>query len=391
MKAGWQVKKLGDVCELINGRAYKKEELLANGKYPVLRVGNFFTNNNWYYSNLELEEDKYCDEGDLLYAWSASFGPRIWTGEKSIYHYHIWKVLPDQARIEKSFLYLFFLWDTEKIKRDQGAGTTMIHVAKGSMEARAIQIPPLAEQQRLVALLDEAFAGIDAAKANAEQNLNNARALFDGYLAQVFSQRGEGWSKKTLGEIASVKGGKRVPKGYKFETEATDYPYITVSDFNDNGSVDLSNLKYISAEVYEQIKRYTISTKDLYLSIAGTIGKTGIVPDVLDGANLTENACKLVFHNGIDKKYVYYFTKSDAFVGQAGINTRVAAQPKLALERLKTIVVPIPDLDTQQAIVAKLDALSAETKKLEAIYRQKSAALDELKQSLLHQAFTGEL
>ena len=84
--------KLSDVCVLKNGRAYKKNELLSRGKYQVLRVGNFFTSKNWYYSDLELDETKYCDRGDLLYAWSASFGPKIWEGEKTIFHYHIWRV-----------------------------------------------------------------------------------------------------------------------------------------------------------------------------------------------------------------------------------------------------------------------------------------------------------
>ncbi|MCF5049953.1 restriction endonuclease subunit S, partial [Pseudomonas simiae] len=79
-----QWKALEEVCRFINGRAYKQPELLGQGKYPVLRVGNFFTNDNWYYSDLELDEDKYCDKGDLLYAWSASFGPRIWEGDKVI-------------------------------------------------------------------------------------------------------------------------------------------------------------------------------------------------------------------------------------------------------------------------------------------------------------------
>src|SRR4029079_18777461 len=92
MKKGWQTKKLSEVCELVNGRAYSKPELQAAGKYRVLRVGNFFTNDHWYHSDLELEDNKYCDTGDLLYAWSASFGPRIWSGGKVIYHYHIWKV-----------------------------------------------------------------------------------------------------------------------------------------------------------------------------------------------------------------------------------------------------------------------------------------------------------
>ncbi|MDM9383340.1 restriction endonuclease subunit S [Chlorogloeopsis sp. ULAP01] len=163
------------------------------------------------------------------------------------------------------------------------------------------------------------------------------------------------WEIKSLDEIATVKGGKRVPKGYKFETTPTLHPYITVADFTEDGTVCTKNLKYISDEVYEQIKNYTISSQDIYISIAGTIGKTGSVPKSLDGANLTENACKLVLHKGIDQKFVYSFTKTDNFIQQTGINTRVAAQPKLALVRLKTITFPIPPLPEQKRIVAILD------------------------------------
>jgi restriction endonuclease S subunit len=170
------------------------------------------------------------------------------------------------------------------------------------------------------------------------------------------------WEKKQIGEIAQVKGGKRVPKGYKLLNEPTPHPYITVSDFADNGTIDRSNLKYISNEIYQGIKQYTISSKDLYLSIAGTIGKTGSVPDDLDGANLTENACKLVFNSGIDRDYIYYFTQSDDFAIQARTNTRIAAQAKLALERLKTITLAIPPFPEQQRIVGILgEAFDANT------------------------------
>lgn len=165
-----------------------------------------------------------------------------------------------------------------------------------------------------------------------------------------------GWLTTTLGDIADVRGGKRVPKGYKLLSDPTGYPYLTVSDFTDDGTVDLAGLRYISKEVFEQIKRYTISSADIFLSIAGTIGKTGYVPRELDGASLTENACKLVLRPGIDRDFVYYFTKSDAFLRQAETNTRVAAQPKLALERLKTIRLSVPtSLLEQQRIVGLLD------------------------------------
>jgi type I restriction enzyme S subunit len=164
-----------------------------------------------------------------------------------------------------------------------------------------------------------------------------------------------GWEIRTLDDIADVKGGKRVPKGYQLQSEPTEHPYITVSDFTDDGTIDTSELRYISDKVFEQIKRYTISSKDLYLSIAGTIGKTGYVPVELDGANLTENACKLVLRNGTDRDFLYYFTKSADFAEQAGANTRTAAQPKLALERLKTIKLCVPPLPEQQRIVRILD------------------------------------
>jgi type I restriction enzyme S subunit len=151
---GWVERPLSEVCTLINGRAYNKDELLESGKYPVLRVGNFFTNNHWYYSDLELAQDKYCESGDLLYAWSASFGPRIWKGGKVIYHYHIWKVIPNTALINKKFLLYLLNWDVEQIKLAHGTGTTMMHVSKGSMESRIVPIAPLNAQEQIVLQLD---------------------------------------------------------------------------------------------------------------------------------------------------------------------------------------------------------------------------------------------
>lgn len=152
---GWVEKRLSEVCVFINGRAYKKNEMLDAGKYPLLRVGNFFTNKDWFYSDLELEPDKYCDTGDLLYAWSASFGPRIWKGGKVIYHYHIWKVLPNSAIVDKRFLLHLLEWDVEQIKQAHGTGTTMMHVSKGSMENRVVPIPPLKQQESIVSLLND--------------------------------------------------------------------------------------------------------------------------------------------------------------------------------------------------------------------------------------------
>jgi type I restriction enzyme S subunit len=184
---GWEEKKLIDICNLVNGRAYNKKELLKTGKYTVLRVGNFFTNKHWYYSDLELPEDKYCDRGDLLYAWSASFGPRIWDGEKVIYHYHIWKVIPNLNLVSKEFLFILLEWDKEKIKAAQGTGTTMIHVSKGSMEERIIPLPNLKEQQIIVSNINALSAETKKLEAIYTQKLTDLEELKKSILTKAFN------------------------------------------------------------------------------------------------------------------------------------------------------------------------------------------------------------
>ncbi len=143
----WEVMKMQNIAKFINGRAYKQDELLSKGKYQVLRVGNLFTNNSWYYSDLELEKDKYIDQGDLIYAWSASFGPRFWEGKKAIYHYHIWKVNVN-SNCHKNYLYYYLHFDALTISNNTQGGT-MAHVTKSIMESRYCVIPSMKEQERI--------------------------------------------------------------------------------------------------------------------------------------------------------------------------------------------------------------------------------------------------
>ena len=157
---GWTFAALGQLVRVLNGRAYKQQELLSSGT-PVLRVGNLFTSNHWYYSDLELDDDKYCDAGDLIYAWSASFGPFIWDGPRSIFHYHIWKLpLVSEADLSKRYLFLFLQQKTREIK-EAGHGISMVHMTKEKMEKLIVPLPPLAEQQRIVAKVDELMALCD--------------------------------------------------------------------------------------------------------------------------------------------------------------------------------------------------------------------------------------
>ena len=139
---GWEVKKLVEVSSLINGRAYKQNELLNEGKYKVLRVGNFFTNSNYYYSNLELDDEKYCYKGDLLFAWSASFGAFIWDEGKTIFHYRIWRILFDEKNLN-IYYYKYLLNTMTNFFMNDVHGIGMVHLTKAGMEQYNLPLPPL--------------------------------------------------------------------------------------------------------------------------------------------------------------------------------------------------------------------------------------------------------
>lgn len=177
---GWQAMALENNATLLNGRAYKQDELLDRGKYPVLRVGNFFSNRGWFYSDLELEEDKYCNNGDLLYAWSASFGPQIWRGSKVIYHYHIWKVLVGKA-YNKQFLCSLLEYTTKRLMHDTH-GIAMMHLTKSGMEKTEFIVPPMELQEQFAAFVEQT----DKSKAVIQKALAEAQLLFDSLMQKYF-------------------------------------------------------------------------------------------------------------------------------------------------------------------------------------------------------------
>lgn len=177
---GWRKVALEVNATLLNGRAYKQDELLDSGKYPVLRVGNFFSNRGWYYSDLELDDDKYCDNGDLLYAWSASFGPQIWNGGKVIYHYHIWKVLVGEA-YNRQFLCKLLEYATESLMGDTH-GIAMMHLTKSGMEKTEFIVPPIERQERFAAFVEQT----DKSKVAVQKALDEAQLLFDSLMQKYF-------------------------------------------------------------------------------------------------------------------------------------------------------------------------------------------------------------
>lgn len=247
--------------------------------------------------------------------------------------------------------------------------------------------PSLEEQRRVVERLDAAFEKIDRAIELTEKNIKKTDVLFKSVLKQKIAQQKNG-RQVTVGEMATIKGGKRIPKGHRLTTNRTDHPYIRVSDFDHRGGVDQSNLQFVPDALWRAISNYIITDQDVFLSIAGSIGITGIIPSSLNGANLTENACRLIPNSELNKDYLYFFTLSDSFIEQARGATRTTAQPKLALTRIKKIHFSLPDLESQLSIVSEIRKTKVETERLTEGYREKLKYLKALKQSLLTQAFS---
>ena len=182
----WEQRKLGEIATFINGRAYSQEELLSSGKYKVLRVGNFYTNDSWYFSELELEDKYYAEEGDLLYTWSATFGPHIWHGDKVIYHYHIWKV-ELKENFEKCFAVQLLERDKTAILSDKN-GSTMVHITKAGMEEKSVIIPGNINEQ---ALIGAYFDELDHLITLHQRKCEETKKLKKYMLQKMFPQNGQ--------------------------------------------------------------------------------------------------------------------------------------------------------------------------------------------------------
>ena len=218
----WKECQIQDVCRLINGRAYSNDEMLEHGKYKIVRVGNLSGGNStWFYSDLELPEDKYCHNGDLLFAWACTFGPHIWKEDNTIFHYHIWKIVEDKDVVDRRFFYYYLKYATGGFL---GAlnGSVMVHITKSSMEKMNIRIPKnLEDQRRIASILSSLDRKIELNnKTNADLE-EMAQAIFKNWFVDfepfkdgkfVDSELGmipEGWKVGTLGDFCNVFTGKK--------------------------------------------------------------------------------------------------------------------------------------------------------------------------------------
>lgn len=364
LPAGWKNKEFGDVCKILNGRAYKKTELLSKGKYKVLRVGNLFTNNSWYWSDLELKEDKYISNGDLIYAWSASFGPRLWEGEKVIYHYHIWKVV-NGKELSKDFLFYWLDWKTETIKRENTSGTTMIHVTKGMMESLVIHYPKIEEQKRIVAKIDGSFAKINKAISLTEESLKQAKNLLPSVLKEVFEKgKSDGWEEKKWDEVLEIKNGKSQKE---YLVSEGGYPIY--------GSGGVMN---------GRVSKFLCPNNTTIIGRKGTIDKPKYVEEEFWNVDTAFGLCA---KTGLNPRFLYYFCLTFNF---RSLN-KSTTLPSLTKRDLLQISMPYTNSKNQNKVVKIANDILLKSKQTQSKFEEQLTHLKNLKSSILSKAFAGEL
>ncbi len=378
----WKEVKLKDVIQVINGRAYKKPELLSEGKYRVLRVGNLFTNNSWYYSDLELQEDKYCENGDLIYAWSASFGPRIWEEEKVIYHYHIWKMVCNEKVLDKTFAFQFLDWDKGMMQKEHSRGVGMFHLTKSAIENRKLLLPPLPEQQRIVAKLDGLFAKIDKAIGLLEENIEKTQALMGSVLDEVF---GEMKTNKKLGEFDKIKAGGTPSRSNKSYWNGA-IPWITSRELNTH---------YISESV-EKITQEGLNNSNAKVFTKGTLlcgmYDTAAMKMSILNFNATCNQAIVGIKPNEDILNIEFLKFQLEFQRPEIMNSRRGVRQKnLNASMIKDLNIWVPNLKAQKLVVEKINKSNRLNNQLIKAYTQKLTHLKAIKSSLLDQAFNGEL
>lgn len=284
------------------------------------------------------------------------------------------------------FYWLFtedFLGQMESLQK----GASYPAVTDGDVRSQEISFPPLPEQQRIVALLDEAFAGLTTAKANAERNLQNARAIFESHLQSVFTQSGPGWSEHTLGDLIEIQN------GYAFKSTdytETGYFVIRISNVQD-GEITLANPKFIKM-ADKKLERFILNEGDILISLTGNIGRVGIIQEDQLPAVLNQRVARIAIKGlSADRDFLFRFLLSRNFRESLQEAGHGAAQQNVSTKEIESVQISLPDKKEQRRIVEEFDSFAAEIQHLTRLYERKLAALEELKKSLLHQAFNGEL
>jgi type I restriction enzyme, S subunit len=391
MKKEWQTKQLGDLCDVLD---HKRKPITKRdreaGEYPYYGATGVLDYVSGYLFDEPLVlvgEDgaKWASGENTAFAVEG----KIWVNN----HAHVLR----PHRTELLDMWLIYHLNHSDLT-EFVSGLTVPKLNQGSLREIPVPLPPLPEQHRIVGFLDEAFEGIATAKANAEKNLQNARALFESHLQSFFTQRGDGWVEKRLGdesllEIIDGDRGVNYPKVSDFQDEGHCL-FLNTKNVRPDG-FDFESTIFITAEKDGQLRKGKLKRDDVVLTTRGTIGNIGLYSDEVPFDNIRINSGMLIFR--LNKRvllssFLFELLRSDLVKEQIRKETTGAAQPQLPIKTLVNFTIPVPaSIEDQRAIVMKLRAFEPEAKRLESIYQQKLAALEALKKSLLHQAFSGGL
>ena len=406
MKAGWQVKKLGELFEITSSKRVFESEWKKEG-VPFFRAREIvkLAKQGFVVNELFISEEMYEEyktkygipaEGDIMVTGVGTLGICYVVRKDDRFYFKdgniIW--LKKRSNTESRFVEYAFQSDILRKQIDDSVGATVGTYTIIKAKNTQIPIPTITEQQRIVALLDEAFDSIATAKANAEQNLKNAREVFDSYLQSVFTQRGEGWVEKRLGEVCHKiqDGAHNSPQNQFLEQGKNRYLYVTSKNIRNN-YLDLANVSYVDEAFHNSIyPRCNPEVGDILLTKDGANTGNVAINTIDEPFSLLSSVCLIKPNtNKLLANFLKFYIQSPS--GTLSITGKMtgAAIKRIVLKDIKNATVPIPSINVQRSIVTRLDALSAETQRLESIYQQKIAALDELKQSLLQRAFAGEL
>lgn len=393
MKEGWSYKKLGEVCEILNGFAFKSNIYAPKG-IRVIRITNVQkgfiedTEPKFYPFDSIDELNRYLLKSqDLLISLTGNVGRVALLAENMLPAYLNQRVGCIRVKNEKelSISYLYHLLNSNEFEKNciQSAhGAAQKNMSTVWLANYKIPIPPLQEQHSIVSRLDSAFSHIDALKANAEKQLNEARKLFQAELTECMKPK-EGWEEKKLGEVATIQNGFAF-KSNLFKKEGE--PIIRISNIQ-NECIETKDIVYFCKEDYfVNFDNYRIFPNDILIAMSGgTTGKLGI--NRTNSIFYQNQRIGVIRENKkvLNHFYLYYFlqTKSEESLKIAA----GAAQPNLSTAQIKNFIIPIIPLSVQKAIVSHLDSLSSTIRKLEELQQKTFAECDALKQAMLREVF----
>jgi len=399
MKKNWEIKKLQNVCTVFeDGDWIESKDQSTNG-IRLIQTGNI--GNGFFKDRGEkaryISEDTFkklkCTEifeRDCLISRLPDPVGRACiisnTNEKMITAVDC-TIVRFQQKIILSEWFVFYSLSQEyqtQIKSEI-SGATRQRISRKNLGQINIPIPPLAEQQRIVAVLDKAFAGIATAKGYAERNLQNSKELFQSYLHNVFVNKGEGWEEKKCGDVYDVRDGTHDSPKYQKD----GFALITSKNLK-NGQLTFDKISYISKIDYDKINcRSKVDKGDVLFAMIGTIGNP-VVVDIPPNFAI-KNVALFKVPKSQNSQFLKYYLDSKQVIYKMMKESKGTTQKFVGLGYLRDFPIMLPSLEEQEFFVAKLDALSEQTKKLETIYRRKIADLEELKKSILQKAFNGEL